>query len=189
MKEIEILVEVKTDISLVLQCLEPLEKKGENRTKDIYYYDPLRENLKSDAHGKLKECCRLREKAGKYYITYKVDNYKGDVWLYSDEYETEVEDINILKCILEKLGLEVLVVIDNIKHTFETAIYEIVVEEVKDLGVFLEVEYIGNAAEEVSVEHIKLQMMDFIKGLHIEIGEELNAGKPELLLKKKQQQG
>lgn len=181
MKEIEILVEIQEDINSVLHCLEKFEKKGMKSTNDIYYFDPLRNNLKLDDEGKLKECCRLREKAGKYYITYKIDNYKEDVWIYSDEYETEVKDIDILKRILEKLGLKQLVVIKNKKHTFETSEFEIVVEEVEGLGIFLEVEYIGDS-EAASVGEIKKQIMQFIKGLNLKVGNELNSGKPELLL-------
>ena len=183
MKEIEILVEIQEDINSVLSCLGKFEKKGMKVTKDIYYFDPLRNNLKADSGGKLKECCRLREKAGKYYITYKTDNYNGDLWVYSDEYETEVKDIDILKRIFEKLGLQELVIINNKRHTFETSEYEIIVEDVEKLGVFLEVEYIGDS-ETVSVDEIKKRIMQFIKDLNLKVGSELNSGKPELLLKK-----
>lgn len=183
MKEIEILVEVQEDINSVLSCLDKFVKKGMKITKDIYYFDPLRNNLKSDSHGKLRECCRLREKAEKYYITYKIDNYNENVWVYSDEYETEVKDIDILKRILGKLGLQELVIVNNKKHTFETTEYEIVVEDVEGLGVFLEVEYIGNS-EKTSVDEIKKRIIQFIKDLNLKVGDELNSGKPELLLKK-----
>lgn len=183
MKEIEVLVEIHEDVKTVLHRCKAFDSKGIKKTKDIYYFDPLRENLKPDVEGKLKECCRLREKAGKYYITYKSDNYEGDTWIYSDEYETEVKDIEILQWILEKMGLRELVVVENIKHTFETPQYEIVVEEVKNLGVFLEVEYIGNSNIS-SVNDIKAGIKAFINDLHLKVGNELNSGKPELLLKK-----
>ena len=42
--------------------------------------------------------------------------------------------------ILDALGFTELVRIDNRKHTFTTDEYEVVLEDVKDLGVFLEVE-------------------------------------------------
>ena len=49
------------------------------------------------------------------------------------------------------------------------------------LGVFLEVEYIGDS-ETVSVDEIKKRIMLFIKDLNLKVGSELNSGKTELLL-------
>lgn len=57
------------------------------------------------------------------------------------------------------------------------------VEEVEGLGIFLEVEYIGDS-EAASVDEIKKRIMQFIKGLNLKVGNELNSGKPELLLKR-----
>lgn len=94
-----------------------------------------------------------------------------------------MKDIDILKRILGKLGLQELVIVNNKKHTFETTEYEIVVEDVEGLGVFLEVEYIGNS-EKTSVDEIKKRIIQFIKDLNHKVGDELNSGKPELLLKK-----
>lgn len=94
-----------------------------------------------------------------------------------------MKDIDILKRIFEKLGLQELVIINNKRHTFETPEYEIIVEDVEKLGVFLEVEYIGDS-ETVSVDEIKKRIMQFIKDLNLKVGSELNSGKPELLLKK-----
>ena len=185
MEEIEILVAVEENIDIVLNRLSSFEKIGEKETKDIYYFDPLRDNLKLNSDGKLKECCRVREKAGICYITYKVDHYNANIWSYSDEYETEVKNVDTLNSILSKLGLEELVTIVNIKHTFETPEYEIVVEEVENLGVFLEVEYIGNTYDGASVNEIKDNIRRFINELKIKTGGELNSGKPELLLKNK----
>lgn len=182
-KEIEILVELKSDFEKAKKALEAFDFKGAKKTVDYYYYDPLRQNLQLNAEKKLMECCRIREKAGKFHVAYKVDKYDGKTWLYSDEYETEFQNLEALQHIFENLGLQLLVTIDNTKYTYETGQYEIVLEDVKDLGYFLEVEFTGEDTQ--SVEDIKKEIYAFIQDLDMKVGEELNSGKPELLLLKK----
>jgi predicted adenylyl cyclase CyaB len=184
MKEVEILVEVLEDFDTSITALSKFNKIGLKETLDIYFYDPQRPNLKLNAENKLMECCRLRLKDNIAYVAYKVDIYDGKVWQYSDEYETVVDSFDDMKSILLKLGLKELVTIDNKKHTYETYLYEIVLEEVKDLGLFLEVEFKGNAVEN-DIPEIKRDIFKFIKDLGLNIGHELNSGKPELLLTRK----
>lgn len=183
MREIEILVELQTEIEVAREKLSSFEFKGSKATIDKYFYDPLRTNLQLNAENKLMECCRLRTKNNQHFVTYKIDIYDGHIWKYSDEHETQVTDIKALQNIFSNIGLKELVTIDNIKHTYVTEQYEIVIEEVKDLGNFLEVEYhIDN--ETKSVDEIKEEILDFIRALNLEVGNELNSGKPELLLLK-----
>ena len=73
--------------------------------------------------------------------------------------------------------------INNIKHTYYTREYEIVLEEVKDLGLFLEVERL-KVGDKEDIVFVKKEIFNFIKSLDIEIGEELDSGKPELMLNK-----
>lgn len=185
MKEIEILVELKSSIEEAKKALSRYDYQGSKNTIDIYYYDPLRPNLKLDSNGKLFESLRIREKSSKISIAYKVDKYKDNEWLYSDEFETEVADLNSMVKIFNQIGLKELVKIKNTKHTYLSEKFEIVIEEVEDLGRFLEIEYVGKLKgttdEYVS---IKKQLLNFINNVGLEIGEELNSGKPELMLNK-----
>lgn len=183
MREIEILAPLQTDLQAAEKILSRFEYKGNRRTKDTYFYDPVRPNLKQNANGKLMECCRLREKDAHFYATYKVDHYRQDVWVYSDEYETEIKDITAMENIFRCLGLEKLVVVNNVKHTYETPEYEIVVEEVENLGNFIEVEA-KNDDETIPADTIKNRIFEFLQNLGLKIGAESNAGKPEMLLNK-----
>lgn len=182
MKEIEILVEINDVFESAFSKLEKFNYLGAKKTIDTYYYDPKRDNLKLNSENKLMECCRVREKDGRYSITYKVDIYNEGVWDYSNEYETNIDDIISIKLILQHLGLKELVVIENVKYTFLTDIYEIVLEDVSGLGCFLEVEYKNDDSDIIDVYTVKKEILDFIKKTGINIGEELNSGKPELLL-------
>ena len=186
MREIEILAKLHTDLQIAKAALSRFDYKGEKTTKDTYFFDPLRSNLKQNSDGKLLECCRLREKGGHFYITYKVDHYQDKTWIYSDEYETEVQDLKALENIFQCLGLQKLVVVNNVKHTYETPDYEIVLEEVEGLGAFIEVEA-KHDDESKPVEEIKSGIFHFLMNLGLDVSKELNAGKPEMLLNKQKE--
>lgn len=184
MKEIEILVEIKTPKEKVLEVLEQFTVHGVKQTLDIYFFDPLRKNLQPDSSGRLRASFRLRQKDKKCSIAYKFDNFTTDnEWLYSDEYETSIEDFDIAMRIVEQLELKELVRIDNKKHIFTTPEYEVVFEEVKGLGYFLEVEKIEQVPDD-QVDNTKKNIRTFISSLGLDLGAELNAGKPELMLAK-----
>ncbi len=182
MKEIEILVEVYDDIKKIKEIFKKFQYVGLKKTVDEYYYDPLRDTLKPDKTGGLNHCLRLRTKNDEYSITYKDDVFDNGKWLYSDEYETKVESITMVKNIFDRLGLVKFMEIDNDKETYIFKDYEIVIENVKDLGLFMEVEYCTN--EDVDVKEIKNKIQDFINSLGINVSEELNMGKPEMYMKK-----
>lgn len=182
MKEIEILVEVYDDIKKIKEAFKDFTYIGLKKTIDEYYYDPLRDNLKPDKKGGLNHCLRLRQKNDEYSITYKDDVFENGKWLYSNEYETKVESLNITKQIFKKLGLIKFIEIDNEKETYTFNDYEIVIENVKDLGLFLEVEYCTDIDVDVKMEKNKIQ--EFINSLGINVSEELNIGKPEMHMKK-----
>ena len=182
MKEIEILVEVYDDIEKIKDIFKKFEYVGMKKSVDEYYYDPLRKTLKPDKFGGLNHCLRLRQRNNDYSITYKDDVFENNKWLYSNEYETKVESLEIIKEIFNKLGLKKFIEIDNEKETYIFNNYEIVIEKVKDLGMFIEVEYCTNKDVDVKKEKSKIQ--EFINNLGINVSEELNMGKPEMYMKK-----
>ncbi len=182
MKEIEILVEVYDDINIIKEKLKDYKYIGLKETVDEYYYDPQRDELKPDSNNQLSHCLRLRRNNNDYSITYKDDIFENNKWLYSNEYETKVESIDITREIFKKLGLIKFIEIDNKKEIYKTDKYEIALETVKELGTFMEVEYCTN--EDVDVKKIKKEIQDFINNLNIKVSEELNIGKPELFIKK-----
>jgi predicted adenylyl cyclase CyaB len=185
-KEIEILWVLETKIEDCLGVLNQRAKSSKSEITDLYFVDPKRDDLKP-IEFRLNHCLRIREirKADiiKSYITFKKDFFDDDVWLYSDENETEIESFNDMKSILEKLGFEVLIEIINTKTKFIIDNYEIVIEKVKDLGNFLEIEIIDSEGIE-NIEEAKEEIRTFLNALGIKVGDEMNAGKPELMLRK-----
>ena len=88
----------------------------------------------------------------------------------------------MMKKIFDRLGLVKFIEIDNKKETYTYNDYEIVIEDVKDLGIFMEVEYCTN--DNVDVKQVKEEIQNFINGLELNVSEELNMGKPEMYMKK-----
>ena len=181
MKEIEILVEVYDDIDTVKKKLKQFEYVGLKHTIDEYYYDPKRDTLKPDKDNQLSHCLRLRSKNNDYYITYKDDVFENGIWQYSNEYETKVESMDMLKEIFDRLELKKFIEIDNKKEIYKTEKYEIALEDVKDLGLFLEVEYCTN--DDVDIKEVKKEIQSFIDDLEINVSKELNMGKPEMYMR------
>jgi predicted adenylyl cyclase CyaB len=185
MKEIEILVQVFDTEKNVLDKLSKFDFIDNKETIDIYYFDPLRDDLKPAENNRLTSCFRMRSKNGKHQITYKNDHFDGDIWTYSDEFESNVENGNALCKIIELLGLQKLLTIKNIKRTYKYKNYTIEFERVDNLGLFLEVEYVTES-NDADVKKIKSEIQEFIDSLDLKVSQELNAGKPELMLKKLQ---
>lgn len=177
-------MEIKSAKEEALRALECFTTHGIKRTLDVYFTDPLRRDLSPDDNGRLRASFRLREKNGECSIAYKNDYFgDGDEWFYSDEYETGIGDLDIALRIIDRLGLKELVRIDNEKHVFTTPEYEIVFEDVKDLGYFLEVEKLEQVAD-IEVAATKQGIRKFLAELGLDLGVECNAGKPELMLTK-----
>lgn len=183
MIELEILVEVLDLYEKAASVLDKYQYLGDNLIVDEYYYDPLRMNLKPDASGKIFECLRVRSCESKNKLTYKQDVYRNGVWQYSNENELAIDDVCGIKEILHCLGLKELLTIRNHRRYYKYANYEIVLEKVEELGVFLEVEYKGKLCEE-DVDSTRKYIELFIRGLGIVTSAEINAGKPELFIKK-----
>ena len=182
MKEIEILVEVYDAIDEIKEKFKKFNYQGLKKIVDEYYYDPKRNDLKPDKNKQLTHCLRLRIKNEEYSVTYKDDIFKNGTWLYSDEYETKVENIEMMREIFTKLGLIKFIEIDNEKETYTFNDYEIVIENVKNLGIFMEVEFC--TSEDVDIKEVKIQIQKFIDDLNLNVSEELNMGKPEMYMKK-----
>ncbi len=182
-REIEILWEVAEPLESALAKLSHLHAHGVKETIDTYYTHEKLTRLQPDKNGRVVEWFRIRENEERTFLTHKKDRFNaGGVWTHSDEEETRVDDAQRMREIIVALGFTELVRIDNRKHTFTTDTYEVVLEDVEDLGLFLEVE-VKRPGEDVEEERERIRA--FIAKLGILGREERDAGKPELLLRKR----
>lgn len=187
-KEVEILVPVISDEQACYDALEPLDHVSSTQTIDTYYYDPLRADLQPDETGRIMACMRIRTKDGIEggWIAYKSDVFEGNEWQYSDEHETRIEDPTAAEAIVRSLGLKVLTIVNCKKHVYMTpdGTKEVVFEQVQDLGDFLEVENKAPVADD-EVRVVKDGLRTYLREtLQLEVGDELNTGKPEMMLQR-----
>lgn len=179
MKEIEVEVTFDNSKEDVIKKLSKFEYIGEKEIFDIYYYDPLRNNLKPESDLRLSETFRLRKTSTASYLTYKKQHFKGKLWIYSDEFETKIEQYDTINNIITLLGLKPLITVHNKRRIYKYNDYEIEFEEVEGLGTFIEVERMSNDSDEFK---IKEEIRDFIRSLKLKNVRELNIGKNQYLL-------
>ena len=110
-------------------------------------------------------------------------HFEGKLWVYSDEYETKIGDPNVLEKIIEMIGLEVLIRVHNKRKVYSYKDFEIELEDVENLGVFIEVEKLSNSSNDEMT--IKKEIREFIKSLNLKNVKELNIGKNQYLLSQK----
>lgn len=183
MKEMEISVAFDNTKKEVLAILSQFDFVGEKELYDTYYVDPLRNNLKPEDDLRLNETFRIRRNKDACFVTYKKQHFEGKLWTYSDEYETEVKDYKIMEQIVSMLGLEPLITVHNKRTIYHYMDYEIVFEEVENLGYLLEIEKLSTDAKDAM--HVKEELRDFIRRLKLKNVKELNIGKNQYLLSQK----
>lgn len=182
-KEVEILVSVMEEKARALSVLRRFGEGEIRRTTDRYFKRPDIPALMPDGDGRLRQCLRLRMQANGARLTFKDDHFDEDGrWSYSDEHEVAVSDPTEAAAVLELLGFSTLAALESEKHVFRAGDYECVLEDVVGLGLFLEVECQRDMDEE-DVPTAKAALRDFIGSLGLRVGDELDAGKPELFLR------
>lgn len=190
MKEIEILYALQEPIAAAKRKFGKADWRT-TRVKDTYFESKDHARLSPGTDHRLTSSFRLREKDNSCKLTYKDDRFDTQgTWLYSDEHEVGVSDAGVMKAIAKALRFRELITIDNKKHLCDIDGYEIALEEVKGLGNFIEIEYKGKKEiPKKQVETLKGSMRAYLEAKRLKLGEELNAGKPELMLKKNKKEG
>lgn len=112
---------------------------------DIYFNHPSRD------FGKTDEALRLRTVNGRCRITYKGPKLSKTTKA-RVEHETSVEDFNSIRSILLNLGFVESGVVEKERKIFLLGETEISVDNVRGLGVFVEIEKIGVLKDEVERE-------------------------------------
>ena len=86
--------------------------------------------------------------------------------LASDEYEFAVDDGNVARQMLTALGWQEVVTVDKVRLESKTKDYTICIDEVAELGLFIELEVLTE--DSADVKNIQQQMRNFLKNLNID---------------------
>ncbi len=164
MNNIEIEIQVKIENSKPL--IEFLEKNAGFRSENYQideYFSPAHRNFIGVRP--VKEWLRLRDSDGQYFINYKNWHSNEDgKGCYCDEHETKTEDLAQIKKILEALNFKSIVKVYKLRKTWIYKNYEIAMDSIKELGDFVEIEYIGKE-EKVDPKKITEEMVAFLKDM------------------------
>ena len=177
--EIEIKVKVE-QIATLKDFLHAHGKfQGEKRQVDEYF---------SPDHGDymsvrpVNEWLRLREANGRFSLDYKLwHRDKNGQSEFCDEIETGIDSIEQARKILQALHFHSIATVDKVRSAWIYEEYEVAIDEVKDLGIFVEVEYIGKDIN-IDAQKVVSEMIAFLKSTACGKIAKANTGYPMLLL-------
>lgn len=161
----------------LIQRLNKIAKSKQQNIfqKDIYFVPAHRNFL---AKERVSEWLRIRETKDKITLNYK-DWYPDGI--HCKEFETKIEDVTALKKIFESLDFKEIVDVEKVRSVWTYKGVEIAIDEVKDLGLFIELE----VENDLDFEDAKKLLYDILKELNAETGEQDFIGYAYRLLKKK----
>lgn len=160
--EIEIQVNIEKSESLINFLKENGSFQKEVRQIDEYF-SPVDHNFFEVRP--VKEWLRLRNSSNAYSINYKNYHYdKNGKSSYCDEREVVIKSADQMKEILNFLGFKNIVTVDKVRKIWAYKDYEISIDLVKNLGNFVEIEYIGNG-KKVEPHKITNEMIIFLKNI------------------------
>jgi len=179
-------IEVKTPVSkkLFIRIRKYLERNAKfiktSIQKDSYYSPKGKQFLRPKYP---YEWLSVRERNGKVKINYKHWYPEGlSETTHCDEYETEISDIKELKLILGALKFEKLVSVNKIRLTFEYSDMEIALDEVENLGYFIEIESLNN---EGGVKKTRRKLLDYARFLGVKKYINISGGYAAELMRRK----
>lgn len=129
------------------------------------------------------EWLRIRTNPDRAIFEYdkSFDNEDGSQY-YADEYETEVSQPDELRKILEFLDFKKVITVDKQREYWDCGGFEVCLDEVKDLGFFIEVEIKGEIKD---TKEARQRCFKFLDKIGVEDSERnhIKDGYPDLLLK------
>jgi predicted adenylyl cyclase CyaB len=148
--------------------------------KDLYYIPAHRDFL---AVKYPFEWLRLRKSPKGAFITYKhffPENIKKTD--YCDEFETKIDNFEAMEKMFKSLDFKEAAVVEKSRTTWMFEEVEVVIDEVADLGFYIELEATGNFG---NPQDGKQYLYQILKKLNAEVGEEDLRGYPFKILENK----
>lgn len=151
MKEIELLFKITPSKA------QELRKKlkdffiRKDREIDTYFYPPHKDFLVSSRG---RENLRVRKSKSKNELTYKKVIYTRGKYSHSLEKNIELLDTKGIIEILKNLGFRKHLIVDKQREIFEDQDFHITIDKIKNLGLFVEVEWKGRKGPEKNIRTI-----------------------------------
>ncbi|MBU2561700.1 MAG: class IV adenylate cyclase [Nanoarchaeota archaeon] len=179
--EIKLQLTEKQFLSVQDKLKQIAEAKKASHQIDDYFTPAHRDFLKYDYP---YEWLRIGQRSGKTILNYKHFHPENTMpFTHCDEFETEVACPEKLRKIFASLDILPLVTVDKQRSTFVfNDEFEIVLDTVKELGCFMEIETIKDFG---SIEQARRRIREFSALLGIDPEGSVERGYPYLLMEKK----
>ncbi|MBU2633916.1 MAG: class IV adenylate cyclase [Nanoarchaeota archaeon] len=179
-KEIEVKFPLKNSEQVISFLKKNAKKLNENDFQRDTYFTPIHRNFLDVKYP--YEWLRLRESIKGITLNYK-HFYPENVKTidYCDEFETKIDN-SIINKIFDSLNFKKLITVEKNRTTWIFKDVEIAIDDVKDLGPFIELEITTHFDDPKKAKEFLYKLTEEIGA---EIGEEDYRGYPFLLLEKK----
>ncbi len=145
--ELKVRVDALEPVRNLLQQLNA-ESFGRVHEHDIYYNAPHRNFARTD------EALRVRYAGGKAVVTYKGAKIKNLGLKAREELNTAVESGEVFEKILARLGFMKTAEVDKWRENYRYGNASIALDEVENLGTFVEIEVIAGTETQAATERI-----------------------------------
>lgn len=145
-REIEIKIQIDDQsYNKLLKWLEGnAELESEKHQIDTYYNNPLNSfTFKRDGYIDADDYLRIRKTDKDSSICFKhwvEDPNNPGKHLYCDEFETDIQEPDQMDKLLQAIGYRKDIIVDKKRQTYEYKYFEFDLDNVKDLGHFVEIE-------------------------------------------------
>ncbi|NQS88185.1 class IV adenylate cyclase [Patescibacteria group bacterium] len=185
MKNKNIEIEIKLPLRNPAEVKKFLNENAKLVSENIYqkdsYYIPAHRDFLAVKYP--FEWLRLRKSLKGMFITYKhffPENAKKTD--YCDEFETKIDNLKAMEKMLKSLDFKEVVVVEKSRTTWIFEKVEIVIDEVTDLGFYIELEATGYFK---NPQDGKSYLYQILKKLNAKVGEEDLRGYPFRILENK----
>jgi adenylate cyclase class 2 len=150
----------------------------QKRQKDVYYVPKSKDFF---AIKKTKEYLRVRYDEGKDQLAYHVCSYLSEEKQSTKEFEVYVDNPRLTETILKGIGFRRRVVVYKTRRYYSMSGFEVVLDNVKGLGSFIEVEAKKDFG---GIDKTMERCREVLKRLGLEKVKKINKGYPDLILGK-----
>lgn len=180
-QEIEIKIQITNPAELEQKILEENEFIKKRKQTDKYFVPKNEDWFEKRPVSKFM---RVRYEDGRHHLNYTDAKYDDKtVLLTSEEYEINIENPETAEELLERLGYILKVTVTKIRKYFENENFEIVLDNIAELGDFIEIEAKKDFG---GAEKTRQACFDFAKELKIEFDQSKykSRGYPNMILDK-----
>lgn len=181
----DIEIEIKLPLKNPEQVIQFLNEHAKLLSKDVFqkdtYFNSVHRNFLKFQYP--FEWLRIRETTKSSSLNYK-HFYPENVEKtdYCDEFETEIENPESMRKILNSLDVKEIIIVEKKRTTYLYEQVEIMIDEVNNLGVYIELE---TTTPFDNPQAAKQYLFSILEKIQAEVGEEELIGYPYMLLHKK----